>query len=181
MADEEGIIHLVYLYGDPGAAEIGYVRKGPQEREFSTPIRVNSHPGSAVALGTVRGAHLALGKAGRIHVAWNGSSAAEPKGPRGSAPMIYTRLNDRKDGFEPQRNVMTTASGLDGGGALAADARGNVFVAWHAQGQQNGEPVEGEGHRRVWLARSSDEGRIRRRLSARLSFLPTAFNPLRLT
>ena len=72
--------------------------------------------------------------------------------------MLYTRLNDRKDGFEPQRNVMTTASGLDGGGTLAADPRGNVFVAWHAQGQQNGKPIEGEGHRRVWLARSSNQG-----------------------
>lgn len=159
VTDAEGTIHLIYLYGDPGAADIGYVRKRLRESDFSAPIRVNSHPGSAIALGTVRGAHLALGKAGRVHVAWNGSSAAEPKGPRDSAPMLYTRLNDPRDGFEPQRNVMTTASGLDGGGTLAADARGNVFVAWHAQGQQNGKPIEGEGHRRVWLARSSDEGK----------------------
>ncbi|MGI8958629.1 MAG: sialidase family protein [Bryobacteraceae bacterium] len=159
VVDSKGAIHLIYLYGDPAAADIGYVRKSPLDQAFSAPIRVNSHPGSAIAIGTVRGAPLALGKSNRIHVAWNGSSNAEPKGPRNSAPMLYTRLNNRNDGFEPERNVMTTASGLDGGGTLAADSQGNVFVAWHAQGQQNSQPIEGEGHRRVWLARSTDEGR----------------------
>jgi hypothetical protein len=159
VVDSKGVLHLIYLYGDPGAADIGYTRKGPGDREFSTPIRVNHRADSAVALGTVRGAHLALGKSDRIHVAWNGSSTAEPKGPRDSAPMLYTRLNAGKDGFEPQRSVMTTASGLDGGGALAADSRGNVYVTWHAQGQQNGKPIEGEGHRRVWMAHSLDDGK----------------------
>ncbi len=159
VVDSKGIIHLVYLYGDPAAADIGYASKPPGVSDFSAPIRVNSQPGSAVALGTVRGAHLSLGRSNRIHVAWNGSSKAEPKGPFNSAPMLYTRLNERGDGFEPQRNVMTEASGLDGGGALATDSKGNVYVTWHAQGQENGKPTEGEGHRRVWLARSRDDGR----------------------
>ncbi|HMF74375.1 MAG TPA: sialidase family protein [Bryobacteraceae bacterium] len=159
VVDAKGVIHLIYLYGDPGAADIGYVRKSPGDQNFSAPIRVNDHPGSAIARGAVRGAHLALGQSGRIHVAWNGSAAATPKGPRNSAPMLYTRLNDAQDRFEPQRNVMTSASGLDGGGTLAADARGNVYIAWHAQGQQDGRPIEGEEHRRVWMARSPDDGR----------------------
>jgi hypothetical protein len=150
---------VIYLYGDPAAADIGYVRKPPGGRDFSPPIRVNSALGSAIALGSVRGAHLALGRFDRIHVAWNGSSKAEPKGPRSSAPMLYARLNDRRDGFEPQRNLMTIASGLDGGGTLAADTQGNVYVTWHAQGQENGNPIEGEEHRRVWLTRSVDDGR----------------------
>jgi hypothetical protein len=159
VLDSRGVIHLIYLYGDPAAADIGYVRKLPGDHDFSAPIRVNSQAGSAIALGTVRGAHLALGRDDRIHVAWNGSSTAEPKGPRSSTPMLYTRMNDGDDGFEPQRNVMTTASGLDGGGTVAADSQGNVFVAWHAQGQQNGHPIEGEGHRRVWLSTSMNDGR----------------------
>ncbi len=29
--DSEGVVHLIYLYGDPGAADIGYVRKAPQQ------------------------------------------------------------------------------------------------------------------------------------------------------
>ncbi|MBV8780963.1 MAG: hypothetical protein JO353_06155, partial [Phycisphaerae bacterium] len=154
VVDTEGTIHLIYLYGDPAAADIGYVRKAPGERDFSPAIRVNSQPGSAIAIGTVRGAHIVLGSSGRVHVAWNGSSTAEPKGPRNGAPMLYTRINERRDGFEPQRSVMTTASGLDGGGSLAADGHGNVYVTWHAQGQENGKPIEGEEHRRVWIARS---------------------------
>jgi hypothetical protein len=158
VVDSKGVIHLVYLYGDPSASDIGYVRKAPGDREFSAPIRVNGQPGSAIALGTVRGVHLALGKSDRIHVAWNGSTTAEPKGPGNSVPMLYTRLNDRKDGFEQQRNVMTTARGLDGGGTVAADSRGNVYVVWHAQGQENGKPLQGEEHRRVWMARSADDG-----------------------
>ena len=46
--------------------------------------------GIVTALGTVRGARLALGAEGMLHVAWNGSSKASPKGPGGSAPMLYT-------------------------------------------------------------------------------------------
>jgi len=166
VTDSRGVIHAVYLYGDPAAADIGYVRGRPGEEAFSAPIRVNDQPGSAIALGTVRGAHLAIGKSGRVHVAWNGSSKAEPKTLNNSSPMLYTRMNDRGDAFEPQRNLMTTSSGLDGGGTVAADGFGNVYVTWHGQGQKEGEALKGEEHRRVWLARSDDEGRTFGRESA---------------
>jgi hypothetical protein len=69
--------------------------------------------------------------------------------------MLYTRLNDAGTAFEPERNLIHAAYGLDGGGSLAADARGNVYVFWHA-------PVpgtKGEQNRRVWVARSSDAGK----------------------
>jgi hypothetical protein len=157
--DQQGVIHVIYLYGDPAAADIGYVRKAPGGRQFSEPIRVNDQPGSAIAVGTVRGAHLALGRLGRIHVAWNGSAKAVPKAVRNSTPMLYTRMRDDGQGFEKQRNVMQFATGLDGGGTVAADPFGNVYVAWHAQGQKNGQPQEGEIYRRVWVARSIDDGR----------------------
>jgi hypothetical protein len=159
MMDSKGVLHVVYLYGDPAAADVGYVSKRPGDSGFSDSIRVNDRPGSAIAIGTVRGVHLALGENGRVHVAWNGSAQAGPKGPNNASPMLYSRLNDAGNAFEPQRNVMTTATGLDGGGTVAADNFGNVYVTWHARGQKDGQALEGEGHRRVWLARSTDGGK----------------------
>jgi hypothetical protein len=47
--------------------------------------------------------------------------------------MLYARLNDGRTAFEAQRNVMQFAAGLDGGGTVAADSQGRVFVAWHGQ------------------------------------------------
>ena len=60
---------------------------------FSTPLRVNSRPGSVIATGTIRGAHLAVGKNGRAHVAWMGSRKAAPEGqptPPVSEPVWIT-------------------------------------------------------------------------------------------
>jgi hypothetical protein len=149
--DGRGEIHMIYFKGDPGHGDVYYVR-AKNDAAFSKPMKVNTQPGSAVAAGNIRGAHIAAGKNGRVHVAWNGAHAA---GGQGKEPMLYTRLNDAGTAFEPERNVIQFAHGLDGGGAVAADAGGNVYVVWHAP-----EPgTEGEGHRRVWIARSTDEGK----------------------
>jgi hypothetical protein len=152
--DQKGVLHLIYFKGDPGAGDIYYVHKAPGVTEFSKPLRVNSVPGSAVAIGSVRGAQIALGKGGRVHVAWLGSGTAQPRGPNNATPMLYARLNDAGKAFEAQRNVMQFAEGLDGGGSLAADAVGNVYVAWHSNPDKNGE-----ANRRVWVARSTDDGK----------------------
>src|SRR5688500_18557735 len=155
--DAEGVVHLIYFKGDPMAGDLFYVRSKDDGATWSRPLRVNSQEASAIATGTMRHAHLALGQGGRAHVAWMGSQKALPKPPGGKgSPMLYARLNDAGDGFEAQRNVITQKPGLDGGGALAADDRGNVYVAWHA-------PIDAKNHdeaaRRVWVARSSDDGR----------------------
>jgi hypothetical protein len=71
-------------------------------------------------------------------------------------PMLYSRLNDAHTAFEPERNLMTRTFGLDGGGTLAADATGHVYVAWH--GKRPGTAA-GEAGRQVWIARSSDDGK----------------------
>jgi hypothetical protein len=154
VMDERGKLHLIYLAGEPGASDVFYVRRDAGKTEFSAPLRVNSQPGSAIAIGTIRGAQIALGKNGRVHVAWNGSNAAKPRSSNNSAPLLYARLNDTKKGFEAERNLMQFTHELDGGGSLAADNAGNVYVAWHAAGEQKGEE-----HRRVWLAASTDEGK----------------------
>src|SRR5258708_7576391 len=120
--DERGILHLVYYTGDAQAGDLFYVRSSNFRASFSPALRVNSQPGSAVAAGTIRGAQIALGNKGRLHVAWNGSMQAEPKGPLNpdsgklGMPMLYTRLSDGGLAFEPQRNLMQHSFGLDGGG-----------------------------------------------------------------
>jgi hypothetical protein len=154
VADASGALHLVYFAGEPSAGDVFYVRRERGKEDFSSPIRVNSQPGSAIATGTIRGAHIAAGRNGRVHVSWNGSNQASPRGPENSAPMLYARMNDAKTAFEVQRNLMLVSHGLDGGGSVAADSEGDVYVAWHGAGEQKGEE-----HRRVWLARSTDDGK----------------------
>jgi hypothetical protein len=156
VIDAKGTVHLVYFRGDPSAGDLSYTRLEPGKGGFASPIRVNSHPGSAIAVGTIRGAHLALGRGGRVHVAWNGSNQAEPKNTFGSTPMLYARLDREGGKFEPERNVMRKTSMLDGGGTIAADDSGHVYVAWHARTE---ESQEGEMGRRMWVARSSDDGK----------------------
>jgi hypothetical protein len=156
VSDAAGVVHLVYLKGNPAAADVFYVRMEAGQDRFSKPIRVNHQAGAAIAIGTIRGAQLALGRGGRVHVAWNGSSQAKPRNFDNSSPMLYTRLNDAQTAFEPERNLMTHTTGLDGGGTVAADGAGRVVVAWH--GYSEGDPSNEMG-RRLWVARSNDEGR----------------------
>jgi hypothetical protein len=76
-------------------------------------------------------------------------------------PMLYARLNDAGNAFEAQRNLMIHSFGLDGGGSIAADRSGSVYVAWHGIGQSeaSGTGKEGEARRRVWVTQSHDDGR----------------------
>lgn len=152
--DSQGAIHLIYYKGEAGAGDIFYVRQQPGQETFSNPIQVNRQPGSAIAAGTIRGAQLAIGKNGRVHVAWNGHPPKQ--GDYMQAPMLYTRLNDAGTAFEPERDVITAARGLDGGGSVAADNQGNVYVFWHAPKPGN---TNGEAGRAVFVARSTDDGK----------------------
>jgi hypothetical protein len=151
--DSRGGVHLIYYKGDPQAGDIFYVRMAPGQTRFSAPLQVNSQPGSAIAMGTIRGAQIAIGAEDRVHVAWNGSNKAEPKGPGGN-PMLFTHLNPAGTGFAPQRNLITWAGGLDGGGTLAANRAGDVYVVWHGNPNRDGEE-----NRAVYLAQSADNGK----------------------
>ena len=159
-AGRDGAIHLVYFSGPAGAGDVFYVSSSDGGQTFSRPLRVNSQPGSAIATGTIRGAQIAAGADGRVHVAWNGSNTALPRGlpnPKtgtAGSPMLYARSNPQRTAFEPQRNLMTHTYNLDGGGSLAV-AGERVYVAWHGNDL---EGPDGEAARRVWIARSSDGG-----------------------
>lgn len=188
QTDSRGRVHLIYFKGDAMRGDIFYVRSDNGGRSFTPAIRVNSQPNSAAIIGIVRGPHLALGKDDRVHVAWMGSDKAEPRAPGNAIPMLYTRLNDAGDAFEPQRNVIQNHPGLDGGGSVGADREGNVYVAWHSpasapanqkhgghepqQQQRHDEPRHEHGKhqlpanhgsdeedRQVWIARSRDGGK----------------------
>jgi len=152
VVDAGGILHLIYYKGDPEHGDIFYVTKNLKGKsDFSVPIRVNSQPGSAIAVGTIRGAQIAIGKNSQVFVVWNGSDNA-PKGPGGS-PMLFSRLNNSGTAFTPQRNLITWAGGIDGGSSVAADKQGHVYVTWHAS-----MPGVDEAHGGVYLARSVNNG-----------------------
>ncbi len=153
--DRQGTVHMVYYRGDPSAGDLFYVVSEDSGERFSDPIRVNSQAGSAVAMGNIRGAQIAVDGDRRIHVVWNGSQQAKPRGTGGSAPMLYTRINDARTGFETQRNIARSTTGLDGGGSVCADDAGNVYVVWH--GLTPGET--GPEQRKVWVAASRDGGK----------------------
>lgn len=150
--DRRGELRMIYFTGNAAAGDIEYVRR--ESGGLSKPIRVNSQPKSALAVGTVRGPQMALGRNGRVYVVWFGSKKAAPHGPGGEAPVLFSRLNDSGTAFEPQRCVMQFTREVDGGLSVAADRQGDVYVVWHARGE-----VPGEAHRRVYLARSTDDGK----------------------
>jgi hypothetical protein len=154
VIDGQGTIHLIYYKGEAEGGDVFYVRQAAGQQGFSSPIQINAQSRSAMAIGTIRGAQLALGRNGRVHVAWNGHP---PKGQNYlEAPMLYTRLSDSGTAFEAERNVIALARGLDGGGSVAADNQGNVYVMWHAP--KPGELAE-EDKRAVFVAKSMDDGK----------------------
>src|SRR5438046_4166372 len=55
-----GTLHLIYFKGDDRHGDIFYARSTDGGTTFSPPLRVNSQPDSAVAIGAVRGATLAI-------------------------------------------------------------------------------------------------------------------------
>jgi hypothetical protein len=161
--DDGGVLHLVYYTGDAHHGDLFYTRSKDDGTTFSAALPINQG-GSAISTGTIRGAQLALGQGGRVHVAWNGSNDSGPLNPdsgKNGAPMLYSRLDDAAKAFEPQRNLMLHSFGLDGGGSIAADRSGNVYVAWHgvAQSEAKGTGKEGEARRRVWVTKSADNGK----------------------
>ena len=153
VMDAGGTLHLLYYQGDRMHGDLFYVRSSDTGVSWSKALRVNSKPGAAIARGSIRGGQIAVGQDGRIHIAWNGSS---PESEQRGAPMLYSRLNDAHTAFEAERNLMTHTFGLDGGGSLAADQTGNVYVSWH--GTALGAAA-GEADRKVWIAKSTDNGK----------------------
>ncbi len=142
-----GVAHLVYLKGPERGCDVFYTRSTDAGQSWAPAIRVNSEPGSAIAVGTIRGARIAIGRDAHVHVLWNG--------PGNEASLWYASSVDGKT-FRGQRNMLGNTTHLDGGSAIAADETGHVDIVFHAA--PVGAPA-GEASRRVFLARSTDDGR----------------------
>jgi hypothetical protein len=138
---EDGTLHLAYVQGDPREGDLMYVTRRPGVTEWSTPVRVNSAPGTVTGIGPVDGGQLALGPEGRVHVAW--MRIAPPT-------FFYTRSNEDGPGFEEQFGV-ASGDGIEAGPALTVDRRNNVYLFWHTGAGE-------DATRAVYLAVSRDGG-----------------------
>src|SRR5437016_5562745 len=94
VIDTKGVSHLIYYKGESGGGDIFYVRQDSGQDRFSQPLHVNTQTGSAMSAGTIRGAQMAVGKNGRVHVAWDGLGKGATKvtieGKKAN-PFLYTR------------------------------------------------------------------------------------------
>jgi len=149
--DRDGALHLIYFTGNAAGGDLYYVQRRPGQSTFSAPVRVNSEEASVLAVGSIRGGQLAVGRNGWIHVAWH-STPQMKNGMTQPAPMQYARMGGSSRVFEAQREIGQRIQGMDGD-SIAADDRGNVSIVWHAMGE-----TPGELHRRVYLAQSHDDG-----------------------
>jgi hypothetical protein len=150
LVDGKGVLHLLWYAGSAKGGNLFHATR-QADKTWSTPVKVNSIPDSAVAAGTIRGAQYAVGRGGCLHVIWNGYH--ETAGKADPMPLYYTRSTDGGLTFEPQR-IISGDWPMDGGGAVAADAAGKVYAFWHA-----GRHGEGEGARRIFVRMSEDDGK----------------------
>jgi hypothetical protein len=159
------VVHLIYYKGNANNGNLFYSTRDKKEGAFSKGIQVNSQGGSAIAIGTIRGTNMAVTSKGVLHIVWNGSSKAQPKGPldpfinkdnpNNGTPLLYARLEKGAKAFTKQKNLLQSTFGLDGGASVGADDK-NVYVVWHAATKGSGK---GEKGRSVWISASEDGGK----------------------
>lgn len=150
LCDRNGTVHLLYFKGDPAHGDLYYTTRRQGDSQFAPPLCVNSLLGSACAIGSIRGGQMAVDGQGNVYVVWNGSA---PIPSQKRLPMYFTHLI-KKTAFDKQRNLIAGRECIDGGGSVAADGRGNVYVTWHAT-----PPNQSEAAGRVYLAFSCNGGR----------------------
>jgi hypothetical protein len=148
VVDAAGTVHMTYGKGQPGNGF--YVQSKDGGKTFNEPARLNRED-DTVTCGMERGPKFALGKDGVVHVTW---LRFYKKG--GGA--MYTRSTDGGKTFEPERRLESPQYGLDNA-TLAADADGNVFVAWTGHPGGNAKDEENPISAPIVFVRSSDNGK----------------------
>ena len=147
---KDGTIHLVYLHGEPKAAEVRYTYRKPGEAWHPGQM-VNSPKSSAIALGTIRGPQLAVGGMGTVHVIWNGIGA--DTSPR--SPLWYARKSREDKTFGKPQDLLGDATALDGGASITGNESKGGVVVWH--GNEAGAAAE-EKQRLILIRSSNDDG-----------------------
>lgn len=150
-----GVVHAVYLTGDPKACDVRHSTRPVAGGAWSAPVTVNSLPRSAIAVGTIRGAQIALGKDDSVQVIWNGHATANA--PQ-HAPLLHACMPAGARAFTSQRDLLGGTTALDGGASIAANAQGHVSIVWHAAAAGGDGGKKGEGSRLVWERVSTDDG-----------------------
>ena len=119
--DKEGAIHLLY------DTEQGpkYAKSSDGGRTFGTPISVNRERSRSEGL-EYAAWDMAVGKAGRVHVAL-GTNAWKLKLPPSEWGFFYASLDAGAADFSPVRNINRKPSE---GFSLAADDKGSVTACW---------------------------------------------------
>ena len=146
QTDAKGTTHMIYYKGSPQSGDIFYTTRKKGSSDFAPSVRVNSLAGSAVAMGTIRAAQMSLGKDNSVHVVWNGSEKAK-------GLFLYSKsLGEGK--FSSQEDMSGLTAHIDGGGSVAANDKGMVYIIWHA----NKRGTTGEENRRVFVATSYNNG-----------------------
>ena len=148
--DRGGTIHLMYYRGAMTGGDLLYVSRPRDATEWSTQIRINGQPGSAVGMGPMDGGDMVLDQSptngGRLHVAWFMNEPLQ---------FIYTRKTEDLSVFEPQRVLLERADEIvEARPSVTTDGRGGVFVAWHGATVEKAD----DAHRAVFLMTSQDGG-----------------------
>ena len=146
----DGTTHLMYFRGAITGGDLLYVSRARDAAEWSSPIRINSEPRSAIGMGPMDGGDMALAVdapgGGRLHAVWFRNDPL---------CILYARSTEDDSGFEPQRVLVERgAEIIEARPSVTADGRGQVFIAWHGA---TFEKVD-DAHRAVFLMTSRDGG-----------------------
>ena len=148
--DRDGTTHLMYFRGAMTGGDLLYVSRANGAPGWTTPIRINSEPRSAIGMGPMDGGDMALdvdeSNGARLHVVWFLNDPLR---------FVYTRSRKDGTGFEPQRVLLELGDEVvEARPSVTTDGLGQVFVAWH------GATVEkaNDANRAVFLMTSHDGG-----------------------
>lgn len=148
--DKKGNLHMIYFKGEASKGDLFYVKKSAGSANFTSPMRVNDIPASAVARACISSAQMAVGRDGAIYVLWNSSSVN--KDP--DRVVYFSKLDKSGRNFDHQENILPPGLIIDGSGSVGADSHGRVYVLFHAWKDGGSEP---DG--RVFLRVSKDDGK----------------------